>query len=153
MTSARPARLLAFDPRDRPLARAVVELWRRSFEHGVGILDPNPIEAQLEYFDSTLVPAHRVVTAWNESGLVGFVAYTPESVGALYVAVPQLGRGIGTQLLELARDESAGSLWLYTFARNARARAFYERRGFVDVGHGFENMWQLEDVRYEWRRS
>jgi RimJ/RimL family protein N-acetyltransferase len=46
--------------------------------------------------------------------------------------------------------QSAGSLWLYTFARNRVARAFYEQNGFVDVAHGFEPLWQLDDVRYEW---
>jgi RimJ/RimL family protein N-acetyltransferase len=46
---------------------------------------------------------------------------------------------------------SAGSLWLYTFARNERARRFYERNGFVAVAFGYEPFWQLDDVRYEWR--
>jgi RimJ/RimL family protein N-acetyltransferase len=48
---------------------------------------------------------------------------------------------------------SVGSLWLYTFARNERARRFYERNGFAAVAFGYEPFWQLEDVRYEWRRS
>ena len=66
--------------------------------------------------------------------------------------MPRLGRGIGSRLLTLAKSESSGSLWLFTFAQNIRARAFYERHGFIDTGHGFENMWNLEDIKYVWSR-
>jgi ribosomal protein S18 acetylase RimI-like enzyme len=86
------------------------------------------------------------------SELTGFIASTPHSIACLYVAVSHIGRGIGTQLLQLAKSESAGGLWLYTFARNAGARSFYERHGFVDTGHGLDNMWNLEDIKYVWSR-
>jgi ribosomal protein S18 acetylase RimI-like enzyme len=143
-------RIEDFQPRQ---ARELVELWRRSFEHGVGITDPNPLEEQLAYFRSTILPGNRVRVALRESALVGFIASTPQSIACLYVAVPHIGRGIGSRLLSLAKSESSGSLWLYTFAQNSNARAFYERRGFIDVGHGFENMWKLEDVKYVWSRA
>ncbi len=134
-------------------ARPIVELWRRSFEHGVGITDPHPIEGQLAYFHSNVLAANKVRVAWLGSDLVGFIAATPQSIECLYVAVPHIGRGIGSRLLGLAKSESAGSLWLYTFAQNTNARAFYERNGFIDTGHGFENMWNLEDIRYVWSRG
>jgi hypothetical protein len=67
--------------------------------------------------------------------------------------VPFIGRGIGSQLLALAKSDSSGSLWLYTFARNDRACAFYERHHFKDSGHGHESMWDLEDVKYVWSRA
>jgi RimJ/RimL family protein N-acetyltransferase len=56
-------------------------------------------------------------------------------------------------LLDWAKHHSQGSLWLYTFARNAGARAFYERNGFVAIAHGFEPGWKLEDVKYQWIRE
>ena len=133
--------------------RPLVELWRASFEHGVGITDPHPIEEQLSFFEAKVLPENTVRLALSGPTLVAFLASTPESVAHLYVAVPFVGRGIGSQLLSLAKSESSGSLWLYTFARNARACAFYERHDFKDVGHGYENMWNLEDVKYVWSRS
>lgn len=57
---------------------------------------------------------------------------------------------IGSRLLAWAKEQSAGSLWLYTFDRNAIARAFYEKHGFRIVARGFEPQWKLADVRYEW---
>jgi GNAT superfamily N-acetyltransferase len=132
--------------------RPLVELWRKSFEHGVGITDPHPLEDQLAYFETTVLTANAVRIALLGSELVGFLASTPQTVECLYVAVPHIGRGIGSRLLALAKSESSGSLGLFTFAQNRNARAFYERHGFVDTGHGFENMWKLEDVKYVWSR-
>jgi ribosomal protein S18 acetylase RimI-like enzyme len=133
-------------------ARALVDLWRTSFKHGVGITDPHPLEQHLSYFESTVLAETRVRVALAGVELVGFLASTPESVAHLYVAVPRIGQGIGSRLLTLAKSESSGSLWLFTFAQNTRARAFYERHGFIDTGHGFENMWNLEDIKYVWSR-
>lgn len=129
----------------------LVDMWRASFEYGVGIVDPHPIEGQREFFTSQLLPRNQVDVALRGGEIVAFMASNRESIAQLYVRVGRHREGIGTRLLDLAKSRSAGSLWLYTFARNAVARRFYERHGFVDVGHGFENMWQLEDVRYEWR--
>ncbi len=53
-------------------------------------------------------------------------------------------------MLQWAKANSAGSLWLYTFQKNRVARAFYERHGFRIVALGHEPHWKLDDVRYEW---
>ncbi|WP_375138835.1 GNAT family N-acetyltransferase [Piscinibacter defluvii] len=58
--------------------------------------------------------------------------------------------GIGSLLLQWAKQNSSGSLWLFTFKKNLVAQAFYEHHGFVAVQHGFEPMWQLEDIKYFW---
>jgi hypothetical protein len=65
--------------------------------------------------------------------------------------VGHIRQGIGSRLLAWAQSQSTGSLGLYTFARNQRARQFYERHGFRAVAFGFEPTWQLDDVRYEWQ--
>jgi ribosomal protein S18 acetylase RimI-like enzyme len=131
----------------------LVRLWRASFEHGVGIVDPHPISEQTEYFLSRVLPICHVRVAKLEGVLAGFVAYTPESVAQLHVRVENIGQGIGSTLLKLAQDDSSGSLRLFTFARNVRACRFYERHGFRAIARGFEPTWQLEDVKYCWRRS
>jgi ribosomal protein S18 acetylase RimI-like enzyme len=93
-----------------------------------------------------------VRVAKEDESIVGFLASNHESIAQLYVRVQDIGRGIGTQLLRLAQSESSGSLWLFTFAQNARACRFYEHHGFVAVAHGFEPMWKLNDVKYQWVR-
>ena len=142
-------RIAEFDSAD---IDAVVRMWRASFEFGVGITDRHPLEEQIAYLREKLAPTHRLRVAWCDDAIVGFLASTPESIAQLYVRVDKIGQGIGTQLLQLAKAESSGSLWLSTFPQNTRACRFYERNGFVAVAHGFEPMWQLPDVRYRWVR-
>lgn len=76
-----------------------------------------------------------------------------DDLDQLYVAPDRLGRGIGRRLLEHARERSPSGLTLYTFQVNARARAFYERNGFVAdwFGDGSANEERQPDVRYAWR--
>jgi GNAT superfamily N-acetyltransferase len=131
----------------------LVRMWRASFEHGVGVIDPHPLEDQAEYLRTTVMPAHRVRVARSGGSIVGFLASNPQSVAQLFVRVENIGQGIGTRLLRLAQSDSSGSLWLFTFARNWRARRFYEHHGFVAIANGFEPTWGLDDVKYAWVRG
>jgi ribosomal protein S18 acetylase RimI-like enzyme len=129
---------------------ALIVLWREAFEFGVGITDPHALSEQRAYFGATVLPDHRVTLAFSASRLVGFIAYSPESVAQLHVRVGFHRQGIGAALLALAKASSSGDLWLYTFARNVNACRFYESQGFSVVERGFEPEWQLEDVKYRW---
>lgn len=130
----------------------LVDLWRASFAHGVGLPVPHPRDDHLRYFDEHVLIDTRVHLALLDDELVGFGSFTPESVMQLYVHVAHLGRGIGTRLLAQAKAESSGRLWLYTFVTNTRAQRFYEHHGFEVLERGFEPVMQLGDLRYEWRR-
>lgn len=128
----------------------LIPMWRASFEYGVGVVDPHPLEDQREFFHRQILPNHDVRLALSDGRLVGFVAASTESIPALYVHIDHLGRGIGKLLLDWAKAQSGGGLWLYTFERNVRAQRFYESHGFTIAERGFEESWQLADIRYEW---
>ena len=125
-------------------------MWRESFEFGVGVVDPHPIEEQRQWFVETVVPSNTIRMALLDDELVGFIAATRESITHLYVRVGHHHRSVGTQLLGWAKAQSGGKLWLFAFARNAVARAFYEKHGFEIIARGFEPTWQLDDIKYEW---
>jgi ribosomal protein S18 acetylase RimI-like enzyme len=128
-------------------------MWRESFEFGVGVTDPHPLAEQAAYFEAEIVPKYDVRLALSAGRLVGFVAASRTSIAQLHIRVGFHRLGIGSQLLNWAKGQSAGSLWLYTFARNAAARAFYEHHGFLIVARGVEPTWQLEDIKYQWSTS
>jgi len=145
-----PVESLRIDDLDPTDSEALVRMWRASFEFGVGIEDPHPIADQVAFLEEKLLPHYRLRVAWQGSTIVGFLASNSESIAQLYVRIENIGEGTGTRLVNLAKAESSGSLWLYTFPRNTRACRFYERHGFVVIERGFEPMWQLPDVKYRW---
>jgi len=148
--AAHAVRIADYEPND---ARELVAMWRASFEHGVGITDHHPLEDQLKFFLEQVVPNNRVRVAKKQAVIVGFIASRSDSVSHLYVRVQNIGQGIGALLLNLAKAESAGSLWLYTFAQNQSARHFYEKHGFKELERESENMWKLEAIKYVWIRE
>jgi ribosomal protein S18 acetylase RimI-like enzyme len=135
-----------------PFRERLIALWRASFAHGVGAQVPHPLEDHLRFFDEHLLTQTSVHMAMRNGELVGFGAFTPEAIMQLYVDVAHLGQGIGTRLLDRAKADSNGKLWLYTFVTNKNAQRFYERHGFDVVERGFEPVMQLGDLRYEWKR-
>ena len=84
--------------------------------------------------------------------VVGFLRLDGHELDQLYIRPGWWGRGIGTTLLELAKQRNPEGLALWTFQVNARARRFYERHGFAAVrltaGEGNEE--RQPDVRYAW---
>jgi ribosomal protein S18 acetylase RimI-like enzyme len=138
-----------FDPVD---TNDLVRMWRASFEAGVGIVDPHPIEEQTRYFETEVRPRSTVLVARRHGSIVGFCAFDATTVLQLYVRVGFQRAGTGERLLDVAKDASSGRLELHTFARNAGARAFYARQGFAEIAFGFEPHWKLDDVKLEWRR-
>ena len=63
---------------------------------------------------------------------------TPLEVWRFYVAAPWQGRGIAQALMQgvemEAREHQAQTLWLGVWERNERAKSFYRKCGFADVG-------------------
>jgi len=151
----RPFRVVPHDP---ACADELVAMWRASFEHALGLLDPHPIEEQRTYLETQVLPGNSVLVVIEDRAdggparVVAFVAASDARIAQLYVAVDRQRRGIGEALLGWAKARSAGVLRLHTFERNAVARAFYERHGFRVVARGFEPEWRLPDVEYEWVR-
>lgn len=107
-----------------------------------------------EYFQNQIVQKNAVWVAVTEGRPVGFMAINHEFIDQLYIHPDFQGRGIGAQLLDLARTASPAHLWLYTLQVNARARAFYERHGFTAEKFGTSPPPENEpDVEYHWRKS
>ena len=95
----------------------------------------------------------QVAVARQHGRIVGFAALNGDELDQLYVSPGYYRQGIGSRLLAWAKDESPGRLHLFTFQRNARARAFYEAHGFqaTDFSDGSRNEEREPDMRYAWK--
>lgn len=98
---------------------------------------------------------HSVWLAVDDARVIGIGSRDGEWVTQLYIAPGHTGMGIGQRLLDtlLAEAAAGGVLRLWTFQRNAGARRFYERNGFVavELTNGSGNEEREPDVRYERR--
>jgi GNAT superfamily N-acetyltransferase len=75
----------------------------------------------------------------------------------IYVAAPWQGRGIAEELMRwsvgTAREQGAPELYLTVFDHNERAKRFYRRHGFAEVGRCTFVMGDRVDDDRVWRRE
>jgi len=64
--------------------------------------------------------------------------YSPVELARIYLRREVIGKGYGAALMRVVQAEArrlrADGIWLGVYDRNLRARAFYQRWGFIDVG-------------------
>jgi|SRR3989304_1824825 len=103
---------------------------------------------------SVLLPHEEVWVAQLNGRTVGFISLKEEKLNHLYIDPGCQSRGLGGQLLDWAKNSSK-TLRLYVFQKNAKARAFYEKRGFklVSLSNGSQNEEKEPDAFYEWRNE
>ena len=72
----------------------------------------------------------------------------------LYVEPAEQNRGVGSALLDKAKELRPDELYLWVFQKNQGARRLYERHGFnvVKLTDGAENMEREPDALYRWAR-
>jgi ribosomal protein S18 acetylase RimI-like enzyme len=108
----------------------------------------------LRWIEAVMLPGcHVLLAVLNGRRTVGFAAIRADYLDHLYVSPTVQGQGIGAQLLAATKGASPQGLRLHVFQRNARARMFYERRGFCIIAQrdGTQNEEREPDAVYEWR--
>ena len=101
---------------------------------------------------------HDEVWVAEDERLLGFLAIEQSTnleapvLERLYVEPADQNRGVGTALLDKAKELRPGGLYLWVFQRNDGACRFYERHGFrlVKLTDGAENMEREPDALYAW---
>ena len=112
-------------------------------------------EETRDWVANIVLPNQDVWVAEIDGEVVGYAAIDGAELSDLYVRPGYQGRGIGTALLEKAKELSPGQLGLWAFQRNDGARRFYERHGFevIELTDGSDNEEREPDVRYRWIRD
>jgi GNAT superfamily N-acetyltransferase len=119
------------------------------------IVIPHPPGDVVRYHRDEVIPAMETWVA-AEAGVVrGYLAMSPGWVHHLYLDPADTGRGIGAQLLELAKERQPDGFELWVFQANDGARRFYERHGLraVRFTDGRGNEERAPDLLERWRPS
>ena len=120
---------------------AVAEVWHRGWHdaHTGHVPDGLTAARTLASFRERAAGRCADTTVAEVDGLVaGFVMVVGDEVEQVFVDEAHRGTGVAGRLLDEAERRVAGQgydeAWLAVVAGNARARAFYARRGWVDRG-------------------
>ncbi|MCU0759643.1 MAG: GNAT family N-acetyltransferase [Steroidobacteraceae bacterium] len=137
-------------------AADVVRVLRCSRLRFLPYAPPVHSEAQtLQWVRSNLIPSGGMSVATIDGQVVGVVAVSQADgaswIDQLYVDPEYCGRGVGSQLLEVALSALPRPVRLYSFQQNDGARRFYERHGFSAIRHGdgSSNEEDCPDTLYE----
>ncbi|MEJ5946379.1 GNAT family N-acetyltransferase [Pseudokineococcus basanitobsidens] len=137
-------------------AEALTTLLLRSRTRAMPWLASPHDEASTRWWvEHVLVADQHVRVALNDDRLLGFAAVEGDWLTQLYVDPDHQTDGVGRALLDDAKRRRPDGLRLHVFARNTRARRFYEAAGFVLVGRsdGHDNEEHEPDCTYAWTGS
>ena len=136
-------------------AAQVTAFWRESFNAVIGIEPVHSFESQAYFLTEILPQSYSLFVAVDHAigQPIAFIAFSESDVSQLYVDIRFQGKGLGSALLNLAIEQSSGSLKVRTFEVNENARRFYEKHGFVAIGGDSDNEEGLPDILYEWTRA
>ncbi|MGH2558321.1 MAG: GNAT family N-acetyltransferase [Thermomicrobiales bacterium] len=136
-----------------PDANAIAEVHMTARREAMPYLpEVHTAEETRAWVAEIVLPAQSVWVAETDGQVVGVAACEEGTLEQLYILPDHQGQGIGSALLAAAKELNPAGLSLWTFQRNASARAFYEHRGFtpVEFTDGSTNEEREPDVRYEW---
>jgi GNAT superfamily N-acetyltransferase len=103
------------------------------------------------FFRTRVLPACEVLVAARADQMVGVLVLDAPWIRHFAVFPEYQRQGIGSVLLGHARELSPRELRLFTFQRNDKGRAFYEKHAFTAVAFGVSPAPELEpDVEYRW---
>jgi len=134
-------------------ATAIGDLYWRAREAAVPAIPPSvhPYDDVLDHFATVVLGQRDTWVAVDGDGIVGLLVLEPGWVDHLYLEPARTGQGIGSQLVEHAKQVQPAGLDLWAFRSNTGARRFYERHGFVAVAFTEGDNEEGEpDVRYHW---
>jgi ribosomal protein S18 acetylase RimI-like enzyme len=122
-------------------APAVAEIWQLGWHDGhLGFVPQELVDVRTEasFRRRAAERVHDTTVATVQGAVAGFVMVVGDEVEQVCVSAAHRGSGVAAALIREAERQVAANghekAWLAVVAGNTRARAFYERSGWVDEG-------------------
>ncbi|HWX08581.1 MAG TPA: GNAT family N-acetyltransferase [Gaiellaceae bacterium] len=130
---------------------AIAALFERSFGTLTFLPALHTREEHLRWFERHV--KENEVWVYDDGKIRGFATLGADELHDLYIDPPSIGRGIGTALLDHAKQRRPHGFTLWCFQANEPARGFYEKHGCVasEFTDGAGNEEKTPDVLYAWR--
>jgi dephospho-CoA kinase/ribosomal protein S18 acetylase RimI-like enzyme len=112
-------------------------------------------EETMDFFANIVMRDQDVLVAETDGRISGFIAMHEDMVHHLYIRPDLRRHGIGSALLERAKEWMPSGFRLWVFQENLPARRFYEKHGLrvIEETDGSRNEERTPDALYEWRPS
>jgi GNAT superfamily N-acetyltransferase len=136
-------------------ALKVAEVYIRTRRAAIPFIPPyvHTDDDVRDWISSIVIPIQDTWVAETEDReIVAMMSLENGWIDQLYVAPEWNGQGIGSSMIQLAKERYPNGLQLWTFESNIGARRFYERHGFLEAERtgGRDNEEHAPDIRYLW---
>lgn len=110
----------------------VLDIWLKTSTKAHDFVAADFWASQVDNMRNIYIPASETYVYEIDSQIVAFCSLYEHTLAAIFVAPEFQGRGIGTQLLNHAKDQRT-SLILSVYKQNKPSFNFYQSQGFVVV--------------------
>lgn len=117
-----------------------------------GVHGDDEVRAWVAGWDLTSYDVWLATDGPDGTEVAGYARWTPTWLDDLYVHPDRQGAGVGTALFETVAAHRPEGFCLWVFESNAPARAFYGRRGCLELERtdGSANEERAPDIRVAW---
>jgi len=134
----------------------IIDIWYEGW-HSINakLVHPHSKTEWRYRWVSEITPKHEIAVAESDNEILGFVTLNLETseLSQLFTRLSEQGHGVGTALINWAKNRCQKGIYLFTLEINYRSREFYEKHGFRETGLSTNAISGLPTVRYEWRNT
>jgi len=131
----------------------VMDIWFKGW-HSIDakLLHPHSKPEWRDRWVSQIIPKHDIAVVEVDGEVLGFITVNPDTseLSQLFTRLAEQGRGVGTALINWAKNRLPGGIFLSTLQLNRHSRDFYEKHGFRETGASINELNGYPSVRYEW---
>lgn len=128
----------------------VMDIWLDSNIFAHSFISEDYWRKNFEFVKQALPKAQ--VYVYEENGeICGFIGMSDDYVEGIFVRTDKRGAGIGTKLLETAK-EIKNEIFLGVYCKNKSAVNFYKNQGFVIVDENTDNDTSEAEYTMGWKR-